>query len=300
MEGLGKTFADVKPDFTLVQGDTTTAFCGALASFYARVSVGHVEAGLRSGDFQNPFPEEMNRTLADRLSNLCFAPTPRAAELLRAEGVPKERVVVTGNTVIDALFSVRAKVRKKRPRIKGLNWRSLSGKRLVLITCHRRESFGAPLESICRAIASVAERHPDIVLVYPVHPNPNVSEPARRMLGTTERVKLIEPVGYVEFVALMDASELILTDSGGVQEEAPSLGVPVLVMREKTERPEGVEAGNALLVGTGEGRIVREASRLLADAKARSRMARAKNPYGDGKAAQRIADSLERRARKSR
>ena len=290
--GLEPVIAEEKPDLVLVQGDTTTTFGGALAAFYAGVSIGHVEAGLRTADKYRPFPEEMNRVLTTRLGDLHFAATEQAASHLREEGVPDERIFVTGNTVIDAVLAVRDRLadgRIERPR-----WAFLDpARKLILVTAHRRESFGAGFERICRAVKTLAARG-DVQIVYPVHPNPNVSDPVRRWLEGTPGVELLNPVGYVEFVDLMTRSHVILTDSGGIQEEAPSLGKPVLVMRENTERPEAVEAGTARLVGTDADAIVSETNRLLDEPEQYQSMSRQRNPYGDGHACRRIAEALKR------
>ena len=293
ISALDGYLAGSAPDLVLVQGDTTTVFCAALAAFYHDVPVGHVEAGLRTGDKRAPFPEEINRVLASRLADLHFAPTAGARDNLLAEGVPAERVHVTGNTVVDALLLARERARRDPPRVDGLPPELLEKGRsrpLVLITGHRRESFGDGFEAICGALADLAERHPDTAFVYPVHLNPRVQEPVRRILGDRPNVHLLEPLSYLPFVLLMDRALLILTDSGGIQEEAPTLGKPVLVMREKTERPEGVAAGTSLLVGTDRRRIVDETERLLADPAARAAVAGIPNPYGDGRASRRIAD----------
>ncbi|MEE3327886.1 MAG: UDP-N-acetylglucosamine 2-epimerase (non-hydrolyzing) [Myxococcota bacterium] len=286
------------PDITLVQGDTTSVLAGALASFYRGIPVGHVEAGLRTGQMMAPFPEEANRLLATRLSHLHFAPTQRAQDQLLEEHVDPATVFITGNTVIDALKmelarqsqesedkSVRAQLEDQL----GPNWNAHP---FVLITGHRRESFGPGFEEICGAIAELAGRYPHLRFIYPVHLNPNVREPVQRILSGVENVRLIEPTPYGPFVALLNACHLILTDSGGVQEEAPSLGKPVLVMRETTERPEGIEAGTVRLVGTSQERIVDEVSRLISDQDAYLEMAEAANPYGDGKASDRILEAL--------
>jgi UDP-N-acetylglucosamine 2-epimerase (non-hydrolysing) len=293
VEAIDKYLTREQPDLVLVQGDTTTVLCAALAAFYRKVPVGHVEAGLRTGDMRAPWPEEANRVLTTRLAALHFAPTERSRQNLLAEGVPVERVVLTGNTVVDALRLVLGTVRARPPTIPGLPPALTAPGRsrpLVLITGHRRESFGAGFEAICRAIAALARRFGDTAFVYPVHLNPEVRAPVRRILGAgdVDNVFLIDPLGYREFVALMDSAALILTDSGGVQEEAPSLGKPVLVMRAATERPEAVEAGTARLVGTDSATIVAEVSRLLTDRAAYESMSRAHNPYGDGRAAERI------------
>jgi UDP-N-acetylglucosamine 2-epimerase (non-hydrolysing) len=292
--GLDEVIHQLEPDITLVQGDTTTAFCGALASHYRHTLVGHVEAGLRTGNKYAPFPEEMNRRLIGRLADLHFAPTEHARDALLQERVDPESVFLTGNTVIDALLWVRERVRGKTPALPA-EVAALNGQPLVLVTGHRRESFGSGFENICQAIRTVADLQPDVHFVYPVHLNPNVREPVRRILASHERIHLIEPLTYEPFVWLMDRATVILTDSGGVQEEAPSLGKPVLVMRETTERPEGVQAGNARLVGTDRQRIVRELTRLLDDPGQRQAMASVRNPYGDGTASRQIADLLCRR-----
>jgi UDP-N-acetylglucosamine 2-epimerase (non-hydrolysing) len=288
-----------RPELVLVQGDTTTAFVGALAGFYRKIRVGHIEAGLRSCDKFAPFPEEMNRRLADELSDLLFAPTEGAKANLLREGFPEERIFVTGNTVIDALLwtverleSPEAQARLARRFAElGLD---LEGKRLILVTAHRRESFGR-LGEICHALRLIAEHNRDVELVYPVHLNPQVQGPVRRALEGTERVHLLEPLDYESFVWLMSRAYLILTDSGGIQEEAPSLGKPVLVMRERTERPEALAAGTAKLVGVAPQRIFQEAQRLLDEPAEYAKMARAVNPFGDGHAAERIVSILKER-----
>lgn len=288
---------EVKPDVVVVQGDTTTAFAGALAAFYEKVKVAHVEAGLRTGDRYSPFPEEMNRVLVSRLADFHFAPTENARRHLEGEGV-RAGVYVTGNTVIDALLEAHALVKRSHAEQFAREFSMLdASKRLVLVTGHRRESFGAPFESICRALKTLAEKYPEVELLYPVHLNPNVRAPVDRILKGTPRIHLIEPVDYPRLVYLLSRATLVLTDSGGIQEEAPTLGKPVLVMREVTERPEGIDAGCAQLVGTDERRIIEAASTLLDDAAAYARMAQAKNPYGDGTAAEQIAAILEREVR---
>ena len=336
--------AGEKPDLVLVQGDTTTVLCAALAALYHHIPVGHVEAGLRTWNLEAPWPEEANRVLTSRLARLHFAPTTTARDNLLKEGVAPETVFVTGNPVIDALFLALEKVRQSPPHIPGLPDylqptapnsqpstlpppQSCYGGRvnpqLVLVTGHRRENFGDGFESICEAIAKLARQFPDTHFVYPVHLNPNVRDPVHRILGkapnsdltsalchlpsaishlpspishlpstlSAGNVHLIEPLAYLPFVALMNQATLILTDSGGVQEEAPSLGKPVLVMRETTERPEAVAAGTVKLVGTDKEKIVREAAELLTSASARQAMSQTMNPYGDGKAAPRIVDA---------
>ncbi|MDP3234844.1 MAG: UDP-N-acetylglucosamine 2-epimerase (non-hydrolyzing) [Myxococcales bacterium] len=289
---LKQVIQAVDPDWVLVQGDTTTAFAGALAAFYEKKRVGHVEAGLRTGDRYSPFPEEMNRSLITRLADLHFAPTETARERLAAEGVT-QGVHVTGNTVIDALVEARRLVEAQHEAAFAQEFKAIDPARpLVLITGHRRESFGAPFESICRAIKTLATRFPAVQFVYPVHLNPNVREPVDRLLRGVPGVTLIEPVDYPRLVWLLSKSTVVLTDSGGIQEEAPSFGKPVLVMRDVTERPEGIAAGCARLVGTSEARIVDEVSTLLTDRSAWEAMAKARNPYGDGTAAEQIVALL--------
>ena len=278
-----------QPDWVLVQGDTTTVMAAALCAHYNRVRVGHVEAGLRSFDRANPFPEEMNRIMADHVSDLHFAPTLRARDNLLHEGIPSARIHVTGNTVIDALLQIAALPWEPPPNdpLRRLDLH----KRLLLVTAHRRENLGAPLRRICAALRTLAARG-DVQIVYPVHLNPRVWQPVHRLLADVPGVLLIPPVDYQRLVYLMKQSVLILTDSGGIQEEAPGLGRPVLVLRETTERPEGVEAGTTRLVGTNPDRIVAQASHLLDDPAAYQAMTRPANPYGDGQAAQRIVQIL--------
>ncbi|NLV42983.1 MAG: UDP-N-acetylglucosamine 2-epimerase (non-hydrolyzing) [Candidatus Hydrogenedentes bacterium] len=289
-----ETFARERPDVLIVQGDTTTAFAASLAAFYAGVRVAHVEAGLRTWNRFAPWPEEANRQMISCLADFHFAPTSRARDNLLAQGIEENRVWVTGNTVIDALDLVVARVRACAPTLPpDFPAARLADDRLmVLITGHRRENFGGGFEAICRAVARLAERFPRCEFVYPVHLNPNVREPVARLLSGRENVHLIEPLAYEPFVWAMDRASLLLTDSGGVQEEAPHLGKPVLVMRDTTERPEAVEAGTALLVGADEERIVAACARLLEDPQARAEMAHAVNPYGDGHASERIAEIL--------
>jgi UDP-N-acetylglucosamine 2-epimerase (non-hydrolysing) len=282
--------ASWRPDIVLVQGDTTTTLAGALAAFYHRVPVAHVEAGLRTGDVCQPFPEELNRVLTSRIASIHFAPTTRAQCCLLSEGVPRDRIVVTGNTGIDAVLYVRDAL--DNGEMASVDWPWLEGtKRLVLVTSHRRENFGASFVQAMQAVAIVAARK-DVQIVYPVHRNPNVAVPAREILSGHPNVVLLDPLPYVPFVDLMRRSYLIITDSGGIQEEAPSLGKPVLVMREKTERPEAVEAGTVKLVGTDSDLIIRETTRLLDDAGAYADMTRIHNPYGDGHACGRILKVL--------
>ena len=297
VDRLDKYFRSCKVSLVLVQGDTTTVFCSALAAFYNKVPVGHVEAGLRTGDLHSPWPEEANRILTSRLTTLHFAPTERNRQNLLREGIDPKGIHVTGNTVVDALLLTLKALKDKKVKIQGLPERFLdegAKHRMILITGHRRENFGEGFESICRAIASLAERFPDATFVYPVHLNPNVREPVFRILSGKKNVHLVEPLDYVQFVTMMNLSTLILSDSGGVQEEAPSLGKPVLIMRDTTERPEGVEVGASRLVGTDFHRIVDEASRLLMDREAYAAMSNVRNPYGDGCAAGRIVSVIEK------
>jgi len=293
---LDHHLASHHPDLIIVQGDTTTAFCAALAAFYQKIPVAHVEAGLRTGRKDSPFPEEMNRVLITHLADVHFAPTESARQNLMREGVAPDRIEVTGNTVVDALLLAIARARAEGTVIPGLPENLQAGHaepKLVLITGHRRESFGEGFQRICAAIAQLAKGFPEVAFVYPVHLNPNVMQPVRKFLGNLPNVHLLPPLDYLPFVALMDRCTLILTDSGGIQEEAPSLGKPVLVMRDKTERPEGIQAGTAKLVGTNVEAIFREVSNLLTNEEAYRTMAAAANPYGDGGACQRIANFLE-------
>ena len=301
--GLRPVLEARRPDVVLVHGDTTTSFTAALASFYSRIPVGHVEAGLRTGDLSAPFPEEANRVLADALTTLHFAPTQRSHDVLVAEGMPKPRIWVTGNTVIDALLWVAKRLRpveEDREALGSAYPIVAAKKKYVLVPGHRRESFGQGFEIICAALRTLSLRHPDVHIIYPVHLNPRVQEPVHRLLSGLDNVHLIRPLSYSPFVRLMRECHLILTDSGGIQEEAPSLGKPVLVMREVTERPEGVEAGTVKLVGTDTDRIVAETERLLTDDAAWQSMHRAHNPYGDGQAAQRIVDAIREDFARSR
>jgi UDP-N-acetylglucosamine 2-epimerase (non-hydrolysing) len=286
-----------KPDIVLVQGDTTTVFCASLASFYHRIPVGHVEAGLRTWNNFSPYPEEINRVLTTRLADYHFAPTEWAKNNLLQESIKEDRIFVTGNTVIDALYIAIEKIKENPPYIPGLPQKFVNGnpdKPLVLITSHRRESFGDGFLNICEAICRLAKRFSDTIFVYPVHLNPNVRKPVFDMLSGHNNINVIEPLSYLPFVALMARAKIILTDSGGIQEEAPSLGKPVLVMRDTTERPEAVEAGTAKLVGTDMDCIVENVSKLLNDKQVYEAMAQAVNPYGDGKATGRILTALER------
>ncbi len=295
MQGLRPLLAAEKPDMVLVHGDTSTTLSTSLACYYQQIPIGHVEAGLRTGDIYAPWPEEANRKLTGGLATLHFAPTDAAARNLAAEGVDPERVSVTGNTVIDALHLVIEKLHDD-PRLQAsfdAQFPMLRpGKRLVLITGHRRENFGGGFERICDSLAQSAIQHQDIDFVYPVHLNPNVQQPVRRLLSSIPNVHLIEPLDYLPFIYLMNRSSVILTDSGGIQEEAPSLGKPVLVMRDTTERPEAVAAGTVKLVGTNVEKITSALNHILSDQKAYDSMSLSHNPYGDGHASVRILDRL--------
>jgi UDP-N-acetylglucosamine 2-epimerase (non-hydrolysing) len=284
VEGIDKVLRDEKPDLVLVQGDTTTAFVGALVAYYHKIPCGHIEAGLRTGDKFAPFPEEINRKLIGAVADLHFAPTLRAKQNLLREGVPERSIFVTGNTVVDALLWTLQRLPEPN--------RTNEGQRMILVTAHRRENWGEPMERICKALRRIANKFPDVQIVFPMHKNPVVREVAYRVMGDHDRIKLCEPPDYFEFVRLMRDAYLIVTDSGGVQEEAPTLGKPVLVLREKTERPEAVEAGVVKVIGTDEERIVAEVSRLLSDEGAYRAMQRAVNPYGDGRAAMRIKQAI--------
>jgi len=287
---LEPVLAAERPDIMLVQGDTTTTLCGALAAFYHRIPVGHVEAGLRTGDLTQPFPEEMNRVVTARLATLHFAPTRLAHDRLTAEGIAAKQIFLTGNSGIDAVLYVCDALESGALTAPAWPWLDPS-KKLIVVTAHRRESFGAGFERICAALACLSERT-DVQIVYPVHRNPNVLDPVQRLLAVKPNIVLLEPLDYVPFIDLMRRATLLLTDSGGIQEEGPSLGKPVLVMREKTERPEAVEAGTVRLVGTDVETILCEAGRLLDDEQERARMSRVHNPYGDGHASERIADAI--------
>ena len=289
---LDRVYAEQRPDLVLVQGDTTTVLAASLGAFYRRVPIGHVEAGLRTFDLTAPWPEEANRVLTSHLADLHFAPTAQSRLNLLAEKVPSDRIHVTGNTAIDALLLAQEILRSRDVAVPGLPEQLLSGRRLVLITGHRRENFGDGFQGICQGVSRLALRYPDVHFVYPVHLNPNVMEPVNAALGNGQHanVHLLQPLGYLPFVKLMSASYLILTDSGGIQEEAPSLGKPVFVMRDTTERPEAVEAGTARIVGTDPERIIREVSRVLDSAEEYEKMSRARNPFGDGNAAEAIWD----------
>ena len=295
LSGLESVLAEFKPDLVLVHGDTTTTFATSLAAFYRQIPVGHVEAGLRTGNIYSPWPEEANRKLTGALARLHFAPTDTASQNLLNEGVADSSIHLTGNTVIDALLDVTDKI-QRQPELEA----ELAGqfdfldddKRLILVTGHRRESFGSGFENICKALRQIAERYPDAQVLYPVHLNPNVQEPVNRLLKDIDNVFLIAPQDYLPFVYLMNRSYLILTDSGGIQEEAPSLGKPVLVMRDTTERPEAVTAGTVKLVGTDTSVITDAVQQLMDDKEAYQRMSLSHNPYGDGKACRRIIEAL--------
>ncbi len=288
LERLPAVLHETRPAAVLVQGDTTTTFAAALAAFYARVPVGHVEAGLRTWRKDSPFPEELNRQMTTVLADWHYAPTDWSRDNLLRAGVPPEAVTITGNPVTDALQWIAGRVPDCNGIVPGLRSRS----RVILVTAHRRENFGAPFEDMCHGLRALIERNPDVELVYPVHLNPNVQDPVGRILKGRERVHLLAPVDYATLVSLLKRCDLVITDSGGIQEEAPSLGKPVLVMRDTTERPEGVRAGTAKLVGTSRERIVAEAERLLHDPAAYAAMAQAHNPYGDGHAGERIVATL--------
>ncbi len=294
LQGLKSVLEDFRPDIVLVHGDTTTTFAASLAAYYEKITVGHIEAGLRTGNIYSPWPEEINRRLTSTITRYHFAPTEHARQNLLNEGVESKSIIVTGNTIIDALLSVVEKLHTDAELRLNIA-RDFSflhqEKRLILVTGHRRESFGEGFESICNALKLIAEAHDDVEIVYPVHLNPKVWEPVQRILSGVKRIHLIAPQEYLPFVYLMSRSYLIITDSGGVQEEAPSLGKPVLVMRDTTERPEAMDAGTVKLVGTDAKIIVSEVSKLLSDSSAYEFMSRAHNPYGDGKAAARIVDT---------
>ena len=288
LNGLGAILAESKPDLILVHGDTTTAFASALTGFYAKIPVGHVEAGLRTFDKYSPYPEEMNRQLIGRIADLHFSPTENNARNLEKEGIT-ENVFVTGNTVIDAM---KYTVKGTGFHSAQLNEIDCAGKRIIAMTCHRRENYGAPMENIFSAVKEISESYPDVQIIYPVHPAPVVRDTAKRILGGLENVALIEPLDAIDMHRLMSVSYLVMTDSGGIQEEAPSLGKPVLVLRQETERPEAVAAGTVRLAGVSKDNIVRQAKQLLDDPAAYQSMAQAVNPYGDGNACARIADAI--------
>ncbi len=300
LQGLKPVLEEAKPDIVLVHGDTTTTLATALAAFYQQIAVGHVEAGLRTGNIYSPWPEEGNRQVTGRLATYHFAPTEQSKSNLLKENVDIKNVIVTGNTVIDALVSVVSKIREDKSLEKKLQdiiaekgYRVDKARKLVLVTGHRRENFGQGFLNICEALREIAAEHPEADIVYPVHLNPNVQKPVREILSDVENVYLIDPLDYEPFVYLMSRAYFILTDSGGIQEEAPSLGKPVLVMRDTTERPEAVEAGTVKLVGTDRARIIEACSRLFNDNKAYEAMSKSHNPYGDGKACERIVAFLK-------
>lgn len=287
LRGMKEVLNDFIPDTVFVHGDTTTTMAAALAAFYQRIDVAHIEAGLRTRDIYSPFPEEMNRQIASRIARFHFAPTKSAAQNLIQEGVSDASICITGNTVIDALLQVSEQVRLKEVHIDGYR---PSERRIVLVTGHRRENFGEGFLNICKALKTIAIDHPEVDIIYPVHLNPNVQQPVHSILKGLENVYLIEPLDYEPFIYLMNRSYLILTDSGGIQEEAPSLGKPVLLMRETSERPEAIEAGTVRLVGANRERIVAEVERLLGDDESYKQMSRAHNPYGDGTACEKIVE----------
>lgn len=296
LQGMKTVLEQFKPDVVLVHGDTSTTFAAALAAYYLQIPVGHVEAGLRTGNLYSPWPEEGNRKLTGAITRYHFAPTAISQQNLLAEGVDAATIAVTGNTVIDALFWVRDKIEQNKALADNLSadYPFLSAeKKLILVTGHRRESFGGGFERICESLRQIALQHPDCQVVYPVHLNPNVQEPVNRLLQAVDNIHLIDPQDYLPFVYLMTRAHLILTDSGGIQEEAPSLGKPVLVMRDTTERPEAIQAGTVKLVGTDVEKIVSEVTRLLSDDAHYTAMSEAHNPYGDGQACQRILDALQ-------
>lgn len=290
MAGIAPVFKAINPDLVLVQGDTTSAMAIALAAAQREIPVGHVEAGLRTHDKSQPFPEELNRQLIGRIASMHFAPTESAKNNLTSEGIPSADIFVTGNTIVDAIMKIAGENHTpENPQLAGLD---LEDKKVVLVTTHRRESFGAPLENVCKAVKQIAVENPDIVVVLPVHPNPNVCGTIKPFLSDIPNVNLIEPLSYADLVWLLSRCYMAITDSGGLQEEAPTFKVPVLVLRDKTERPEGIEAGVAKLVGTDFLRIVGSATDLLTNEEIYKRMSARKNPYGDGHASERIAEAI--------
>ena len=294
LQGLEKILVDIKPDIVLVHGDTTTSFAAALAAYYAQINVGHVEAGLRTGNIYSPWPEEMNRRLVGSIASWHFAPTPLAANNLIAEGIDDQRVFITGNTVIDSLKFIENQINSNEVIRLGFDAEFSfidKDKKIILVTGHRRENFGDGFENICASLLELSRRG-DVEIIYPVHLNPKVKEPVNRLLKNNPRIHLIEPLNYLPFVYLMGRSEIILTDSGGIQEEAPSLGKPVLVMRNTTERPEAVDAGTVRLVGTEPQKIISGVNELLDSREAYEKMSRSHNPYGDGHAAKKICEVL--------
>ncbi len=290
LEGLEEVIKKEKPDVLLVQGDTTTVFAGALAAFYQKVKIGHVEAGLRSGNIYSPYPEEANRMLTGIMTNYHFAPTKRSMDNLLKEDYPEENIFITGNTVIDALkYTIKEDYKFKLDLLNNLDYKN---KRMILLTSHRRENIGQPMENVFGAIRDILEKYEDVEVIFPMHLNPKVREIARKILGDNKRIHLIEPLDYEPFTNLMAKVDLVVTDSGGLQEEAPTLGKPVLVIREETERPEGIESGTAKLVGTSYDKLYRELDILLSNREEYNKMANAVNPYGDGNAAKKIVDAI--------
>jgi UDP-N-acetylglucosamine 2-epimerase (non-hydrolysing) len=292
LQALEQVYTDKRPDMVLVHGDTTTTLAATLAAFYQQVPVGHVEAGLRSGDKLNPWPEEVNRRMADAACDLHFAPTETSRQNLLKENISPQSIFVTGNTGIDGLHLAVSRFSDHETFSKLPVYKKLEGKRFILVTAHRRENFGEPIMNLCHAIIDHLAKHPDVHVVYPVHPNPSIQEPVQRILAGVENVHLLPPLDYGDFVALMNASWFVLTDSGGIQEEAPSLGKPVLVFRQVTERPEAVDAGTVRIIGTERGDIVEWLDRLTADEAEFATMQRAVNPYGDGKASERTIAAI--------
>lgn len=287
---LDEYFSEIKPDVVFVQGDTTTAMCAATAAFYRRIKIAHVEAGLRTNNIFSPFPEEFNRQVISKIADFNFAPTANSKQNLLAEHVDEKKILVTGNTVIDTLlFTINKTQEKVLKIVDGHNWIS-NGKKIILITGHRRENFGEGFENICEAIKELAIAYPEYNFIYPVHLNPNVQEPVLRLLSGIDNIFLLPPLDYIDFTRLMSLSHLIITDSGGVQEEAPALGKPVIILRDNTERPEAVEAGTAILAGTKKEEIIRSVKHILSDELAYNKMAMTKNPFGDGTAAIQISE----------
>ncbi len=301
LKQLEKVLNMENPDIVLVQGDTTTTFTASLAAYYSKIRVGHIEAGLRSGNKFSPFPEEINRGLTAQLADLHFAPTEKAKDNLIKERIDRDKVFITGNTVIDTLLMTIEKQKDRRSeeyfnrKFRENYGIRFNGQKVIPITSHRRESFGEDSESICQGIKKVAENNPDVLMIYPLHHNPNIKKTAKRILNGIKNIHLIEPLDYFSFIWVLSRAYLIMTDSGGVQEEAPSLGKPVLVMRNVTERTEGIEAGTAKLIGTDREKIFSETMRLLHDKKAYRKMAKANNPYGDGKSSEKIMNILKRK-----
>ncbi|MCM8831637.1 MAG: UDP-N-acetylglucosamine 2-epimerase (non-hydrolyzing) [Candidatus Omnitrophica bacterium] len=294
LKGIERILKKERPDIVLVQGDTTTTFATSLASFYLKIPVGHIEAGLRTNDKYKPFPEEINRRLTSHIADLHFVPTKEAKKNLLDENISENAIFLTGNTVVDALFYILKEIKNKKILVKDFSFLNLNLNRLILVTAHRRENFGKPLRNICYALRKIVEQNKNIVIVYPVHPNPNVQRTVKQILKEIKRIYLIEPLDYASFIYLMNLSYLILTDSGGVQEEAPSLGKPVLILRDKTERPEIIRYGMGKLVGTDAADIIRNVETLLYNYKIYKEMVKRKNPFGDGKASQRIVSVLNK------